>query len=414
MPIFSFIRANAGFLLAGFLLAYLSSFGQTFFISTFAGEIRADFGLSHGQWGAIYGSATTVSAGFMLWSGGLTDKFRVRALGAWVMGGLVLACLFMAVASAVWALVIAIFVLRFMGQGMMSHMSGVAMARWFVASRGRALAIAALGFSAGEASLPVTFVAAKQVLDWRMLWVVAALVVTVAAPLLLILLRAERTPQSMAQESHSVGMKGRHWTRGQALRHPLFWLLFPALMGPGAFGTAFFFQQVHLAEVKGWSHVALVAIFPFYSGATVVAMLGSGWAVDRFGPARLMPLYQLPAAAFFLFMGGVQSLAVAAPLLILLGLTSGAGATVPTAFWAEFFGSRHLGSIRATAAAAMVLGSAIGPWLTGFLIDRGMPYPQQMIFMAAYFGLASVLVWVGVRRARRDLPPATQVDVERP
>ena len=43
-----FLRDNAPFLSVGVLLTFVSSFGQTFFISVFAGEIRAEFGLSHG------------------------------------------------------------------------------------------------------------------------------------------------------------------------------------------------------------------------------------------------------------------------------------------------------------------------------------------------------------------------------
>ena len=414
MPFFQFLRANAPFLLAGFLLALLSSFGQTFFISLFGGEIRAEFGLSNGEWGATYGIATTVSAAVMLWAGGLTDRFRVRSLGTVVLIGLALACLAMAANPWPVALVGVIFALRLLGQGMTSHISGVAMARWFVANRGRALAIAALGFSLGEAVLPLGFVALKTVLNWRMLWLAAAIMVVLALPLLVALLRRERTPQSMAHEAQAVGMGGRHWSRGDVLAHRLFWFLVPALLAPAAFNTAFFFQQVHLAEVKGWAHMGLVALFPIYSGATVGAMLASGWAVDRWGTARLMPLYQLPLAGFFLAFASVDSLAVAAPVMVLMGLTSGAASTVPVAFWAEFYGTRNIGAIKATAAAIMVLGSAIGPGLTGALIDAGIDFPHQMLGIAAYIVLACGLVAVGVRRARRDLAPSAQIDVISP
>ena len=414
MPFFQFLRANAPFLLAGFLLALLSSFGQTFFISLFGGEIRAEFGLSNGEWGATYGIATTVSAAVMLWAGGLTDRFRVRSLGTVVLIGLALACLAMAANPWPVALVGVIFALRLLGQGMTSHISGVAMARWFVANRGRALAIAALGFSLGEAVLPLGFVALKTVLNWRMLWLAAAIMVVLALPLLVALLRRERTPQSMAHEAQAVGMGGRHWSRGDVLRHRLFWFLVPALLAPAAFNTAFFFQQVHLAEVKGWAHMGLVALFPIYSVATVVAMLVSGWAVDRWGTARLMPLFQLPLAGFFLAFASVDSLAVAAPVMVLMGLTSGAASTVPVAFWAEFYGTRNIGAIKATAAAIMVLGSAIGPGLTGALIDAGIDFPHQMLGIAAYIVLACGLVAVGVRRARRDLAPSAQVNVISP
>ena len=62
MPILAFLRDNAPWLTAGVLLTFLSSFGQTFFISIFAGHIREAFDLSHGQWGGIYTLGTTASA----------------------------------------------------------------------------------------------------------------------------------------------------------------------------------------------------------------------------------------------------------------------------------------------------------------------------------------------------------------
>ena len=91
MNYLQFLRLNWLFLLAGFLLTFTSSYGQTYFISLFAGEIKADFGLSDGQWGGIYTIGTTLSAITMVWAGVLTDRFRVRVLALCVMLGLALA-----------------------------------------------------------------------------------------------------------------------------------------------------------------------------------------------------------------------------------------------------------------------------------------------------------------------------------
>ena len=266
----AFLRSNAAFLLTGALLTLTSSFGQTFFISVFAGQIMESFSLTDGEWGLIYSAGTTASAVVMVWSGVLTDRFRVRTLGALVLVGLAGACLFMAFNPFAALLPLSIFLLRFTGQGMTSHIAVVAMARWFVASRGKALAVASGGFALGEALLPMIFVWAMTLTDWRNLWIIAALFILSMVPLMQRLLRQERTPQSLAEGDVATGMGGRHWTRGQMLRHPLFWFVLPSVLGPSAFITAMFFQQVHLAEVKGWSHVSLVALFPLY---TIIATL---------------------------------------------------------------------------------------------------------------------------------------------
>jgi len=186
--------------------------------------------------------------------------------------------------------------------------------------------------------------------------------------LLLLLLRRERTPQSLATSEQSTGMQARQWTRGEALRHRLFWFMVPALLGPPAFNTAFFFQQVHYAEVKGWAHLDLVALFPVYTAISVGAMIVSGWLLDKLGTARLMPFYQVPMVAAFVFFAYATSPASALFGFFFLALSTGANMTLPNAFWAEFYGTAHLGSIKAMAAAVMVLGSALGPGLMNALI----------------------------------------------
>jgi len=414
-PFLTFLRSNAHWLAAGAMLTFLSSFGQTYFIAIFGGVLREEFGLSNGQWGGLYTLATTASAGVMIWAGTLTDRFRVRTLGVAVLVCLALAALAMGAVRSVAMLGVVIFALRLFGQGMSSHIAIVAMARWFVATRGRALAIAGLGIALGEMVLPVGFVALMAAgLPWRVLWVVSAGILVAALPVLLLLLRRERTPQSLAGDNPAPGMGGRHWARGEMLRHGLFWAAVPALLGPPAFSTALFFHQVHLAEAKGWAHLGFVALFPLFTAGTMVGMATSGWAVDRFGTGRVLRVYLLPFAAAFAVMWMAGSLALAGLAMFLVGIGGGANNNAVSAFWAEFYGTRHLGAIKSAAAAVMVFGSAVGPGVTGALIDRGLPFEGQMLPIAGYFVAALGLFAVALARAGRALSPRpAQVDVTR-
>ena len=399
-----FIIQNSRWLAAGALLTLMSSFGQTYFISIFAGEIRTTFDLSHGDWGAIYGFGTFASAIAMVWAGGLTDIMRVRRLGPIVLAALAASCLFMAFNPWVALLPVVIFCLRFSGQGMSTHIAAVGMSRWFAANRGKALSVANLGFSIGEATYPLLVVALMMLFVWQGIWVLAAFIAVLSIPALVWLLREERSPESMATEDQSVGMNGRHWTRNQTLAHPLFWFMMPAFVGQSAFNTAFFFLQVHFSEIKGWDHFQLVAMFPVYTGVAIGSMILSGVLLDKIGTARLIPYFQLPMIFAFLLFAYGQSLLAALVGFVLLGLTSGATATLPNAFWAENFGTKHLGSIKAAAAAAMVLGSAIGPALTGVLLDFSLPLEAQYVGVSVFFGASSLLMWVGVSRARNSTP----------
>jgi MFS family permease len=233
--------------------------------------------------------------------------------------------------------------------------------------------------------------------------VLAALMALAAIPALLLLLRRERTPQGQGDTDETAGMGGRHWTRGQAIRHPLFWATVPLVMGPSAWITALFFQQVHLAAEKGWTHLEFVALFPVYTVTSIGAMLAGGWTIDRFGTRLLIPFAQIPLIAGFVLMGVAPGLLAGAAAMALIATTNGVWGPLTAAFWAELYGTRHLGAIRALAAAVMVLGSAIGPVASGMLIDAGLGFDGQMPLLALWFvvtsgGIAVALaIWAPAR-----------------
>lgn len=381
-------------------MSFLSSFGQTFFISIFGGDIRDAYGLSNGDWGLIYMIGTGGSAVLMVFAGGLADRFRVRELGITVVLLLGLSCLLMAFNPIAALLPLVVFALRFFGQGMVSHVAAVAMARWFVATRGRAIAVAAMGFMLGEAILPLLMVWMKTYIDWHVIWVGCAVFCAVMAPVLFGLLRLERTPMATAQEDHATGLGGKHWTRAEVLRHPIFWAMAPAVMSFSGFGTAFWFHQVHFAEIKGWTHLSLVALFPLGTITLAFSTIIYGWAVDRFGATRLLPFYLIPYVVAFTLHWYAPSLVWAGLAIILMGVAGGGHSTLLNACWAEFFGTRNLGSIKASVAALMVLGSALGPGLSGWLIDAGIGFEVQMLGYAATFLIAALLLLYPVAYAR--------------
>ncbi len=404
MGYWRFVVENRLFLLAGFLLTFTSSFGQTYFISLFAGQIKTAFSLTDGEWGGIYTIGTTLSAVAMIWAGALTDRFRVKNLSLVIMIMLALACVAMTLISGSTLLILVVLALRFTGQGMMSQLGAVAMSRWFVAARGRAISLASMGFALGQAILPVIFVGLLAYFDWRLLWIIAAISVLAFIPLMQFLLRQERTPQSMAETTQSLGMQGKHWTRTEMLRHPLFYALIPLVLGPSAWGTALFFQQVHLTEVKGWSLSSFVSLMPIYTSVMIAFTFITGWAVDRFGVKWIVPFQMVPFGISFLVLAYADTILMAGVGLVIFGIGQGMQGTATTAFWAVFYGTRNLGAIKAAAAALMVFGSAVGPGVTGALIDYDVDFPEQMIPIALFYFAGALLAGLGILRYQRDLP----------
>ncbi|WP_284260862.1 MFS transporter [Roseicyclus amphidinii] len=398
-----FLAENRRWLATGLLLAFGSSFGQTWFISLFAGEIRAEYGLSDGDWGLIYTVATLSSAALLLGRGGWADTVPLSRLAPMIAGAFAGAALLMALGQSLWTLGIAVFLLRFCGQGMFSHIKMTAMARWFVATRGRAMALTNLGYPLGEVLLPLPAVLLLAALGWRASWgVVAAVLLLVVLPLLVWLLAQDRAPQGSVEATGAPGLGGRHWTRPEVLRHWLFWALVPLLLTPGFIGTVIFFHQVHVSEVKGWTLTAMAPGYLAYATATVSTAFAAGWACDRFGPQRLLPVMVLPMALGIWLIGPAETPLGWIVALGIIGVTQGMSGTTWGTLLPSLYGTNHLGSVRAMATALMVLSTAIGPGITGVLIDRGVSFPEQGSAMALWCAALSLTMVPVLRRLARE------------
>ena len=399
-PIFStFLIANLRWLAGGVLLTFFSSVGQTFFISLFAGQIRADFGLGHGSFGFFYMLATLGSAATLIWLGKLIDSIAVARLAmAWIVA-LALAAMLMALADSVLSLLLALYLLRLFGQAMLTHTSLVAMGRWFHAERGRAVSVASIGHQIGEGLLPLGVVGLLVFMHWRMVWVLVAVVLVIMAlPMSYALLSK---PRSSSNGVHDNFESGRQWTRFEVLRDPPFWLVCTGVLAPAFIGTSVFFHQVHLAEIKQWSLTVIASSFAILSITSVCVGLLTGQLIDRFSARSLLPFFLFPLS-MGCFVLGVFDAAWAMPVfMFFLGGSYGISSAVFGAIWPETYGTRHLGAVRSVVSAAMVFASALGPGLTGWLIDQQVGFERQLVFMSAYCILMMLVLFPVSRTLKR-------------
>lgn len=402
-----FARANARFLGFGFTMTFASSVGQTFFIGVFGPSVRGEFGLSHTSWSAIYMAGTLLSAAALTWTGPQIDRLPLKRYTTLVCIALVIATAYMShVPSAAW-LVLAIFLLRQTGQGLASHVGTTSMARYFDADRGKAVALASLGFAAGESLLPVIAVLGIAVLGWRTSYGAAALILALCLlPAVWWLLRhhdarhrdhlARQPPETDAETAAATPS----WSRAEVLRHGAFYLLQPAVLAPSFISTALFFHHLELAAVKGWSAAWITGNYWVYALGTMLAALAAGPLVDRITAVRVLPGFLAPMALGLLILWGFEQAIWALPYLFLLGLTSGITFTAVTVLWAEIYGVRHLGAIRSLVVSLMVLSSALGPLTMGAMMDAGISVEAICGIFALYCAGATGLLMLGLRGLR--------------
>lgn len=365
----SIIRAYWRLLAFGFGMAFFSSFGQTFFISLFGGELRAEFSLTHGEFGSLYAIATLSSAAVLVFAGRLIDHWKLAVFSSIVLAGLAAAAISMSVIGGVAALALTIFGLRLFGQGLTSHASITTMARHFDAERGRALSLASLGHAGGEAMLPPLVVAALSMTAWRNIWMLAALfLILIAIPVICWLLRNHQDPQSTGVNELQYEQLS-DFTLGQTLRDLGLYLRLPAILATPSIGTGLVFHQVHLASAKGWPLSLMAGSFSLYAAGAVLLSLATGVLVDKVTARRLMPYFLIALVCTCIVAAEVDALWGAPLFFGLLGIASGIHATIQGTVWAELYGVTHLGSIRAFAQAAMVFATGIAPAIMGVLID---------------------------------------------
>jgi MFS family permease len=285
-----------------------------------------------------------------------------------------------------------------MGQGMLVHTSFTLLGRWFTRQRGRAVSVATLGLNTGEALLPVAVVAVTAALGWRAAWIFAAVVLVLATGGLALLFRRERRPD--ADVEHPLDPTAHGWSRAEALRDRYFPLVVLTLATPALIGNTVFFNQLHLADLRGWSPDVLASSFSVYAVATVAFNIIGGHLVDRVSALRVLPYFLLPLGGGLLVLATVASPWSTFAFMALYGISNGVslsvfGTTVP-----EIYGVRHLAAIRSVVVAIIVVASAAGPGVSGVLIDTGVAYPAQLIVLGAHCLAVSLLMAVFAPRIR--------------
>ena len=396
-----FAHANPRFLGFGFFLAFLSSAGQTYFVGVFGPAIQTEFGLDPGSWGRTYMIGTLASALVINWSGSLIDRFDLRVFSVATLAGLAGACLLMGSVTSPLMLVGAIFLLRQFGQGLTSHTGITSMARYHAADRGKAIALAAIGFSCGEATLPVIGLYAAQAIGWRSTFhaVAGCVLVAIIPALWLLKGHGRRHAEHAAELERRAAEPGgaADYTRRQMLSEKRFYLMLPAMISPSMIGTALFFFPAEIAAAKHWSSLWVTGNYWLYSSVAVATTIYSGLLIDRFGARRVVPLFLLPLAMALVVLNLTDHPYVVWPYMLLMGVSTGLYFTGLSALWAELYGARHLGAIKSLTNAVMVFASALGPALVGTLLEWGVSFAAISILLAAICLLATALLGYALR-----------------
>ena len=147
--------------------------------------------------------------------------------------------------------------------------------------------------------------------------------------------------------------------------------------------TGVFVYQSFISESKDWGTFVIAQSFMVYSILSVLTLLGSGFLIDKFTSRKLLIFMNIPLLFSTLLLFYFDNPITSFIFLGLIGITNGLANVLGSSTWAEIYGVRHIGSIKALTTAFMVFSTAFGTALFGLLIDRG--------FTIEYIALISIL-----------------------
>jgi MFS family permease len=380
----------------GFIFTFFSSFGQSFFLGLFNSSIREALSITHGQFGSIYASATLLSSFLLIWVGKKIDDINIFRFAFYVVLLLAFSCFFFSKVSSVVFLFIAIFLMRFSGQGLMSHTATTTISRYFTKSRGKALSVGWFGLSTAEFILPVLIVYLLTITPWQNIWVSIAILIIVFLPLVSFVLVKNLNFDSREKVNDNEFLKKeiKNWTRVEVLKDYRFYIICLNMLAMPWIATGVFVYQSYITESKEWGEFVIAQSFMIYSILSVITLLGSGFLIDKFTSRRLLIFMNLPLliSALVLFYFSIEISAFV--FLGLIGISNGLANVLGSSTWAEIYGVKHIGSIKALTTALMVFSTAFGTALFGILIDKGFSIEQIALISFIYILVSLIALFL--------------------
>ena len=383
-------------ILFGFIFTFFSSFGQSYFIGIFNSSIRADLSITHGQFGTIYASATLFSSLILMWVGKKIDDIGSFKFSIFVIILLSIACYFFSTIKVVPLLFIGIFLLRLSGQGLMSHTASTTVSRYFEKTRGKALSITWLGLSSAEFILPVLMVFLLTITSWQNIWISISILVLIFLPLSSFFLINKLTLNSRESsvEDKVIGDNNiKQWTRLEVLKDYRFYIISLNMFSLPSIATGVFVYQSFILTSKNWGPFIMAQSFMAYSVLSVITLSISGFLIDKYTSRKLLIYMNIPLFISAIILHLFDSPYSSFVFLGLIGISNGFANVLGSSTWAEIYGVKYIGAIKALTAGLMVFATAVGTAVFGTLIDYGYTINSIAVFSAIYIALIVILLF---------------------
>ena len=393
------LTLNKKVIIFGFIFTFFSSFGQSFFLGLFNAPIRNELGITHGQFGSIYASATIFSSLLLIWVGKKIDDYRILNYSFFVVILLFTSSLFFSFINSIYFLAVGIFLMRFSGQGLMSHTSTTTISRFFERSRGKALSTIWFGLSTAEFILPVLITYFFLIYSWRTVWQGIAVLIILFLPFVILnTIKAINLDSREADTDIKTKLKIKSWRRRDVLKDYRFYIVSLNMLAMPWIATGVFVYQSFISDSKTWEVYTIPKAFMVYSITSIVTLFVSGFLVDKFTGRKLIMYMNLPLLFAMITLFYFEHEIFAYVFLGLIGVSNGLANILGSSTWAEIYGVKYIGSIKALTTAFMVFSTAFGTAVFGLLIDNGFSI-ENIAFVGGSYIVISLVLLILIRKS---------------
>ncbi len=400
----------------GFLANTAGVFSLSSTLGVFLKPLTEDLGVSRGVFSLLRSGESLITASLSPLVGSMMDRHGGRWLmtfGAVVVG---IGFLMLSQVEVFWQFLSVRWALH-IGDAFLAYLVvNVAISRWFIRKRGRAIAFSSMGVGFAKVGIPIVTAWVIAGFGWRVAWAAFGILTLtlVVGPAAIWMRRrpedmglrpdgesapSEGTSQSKGKDQrstphHQTLAEEVIWSRPEAVRTKTFWLIVTCLIfaNIGAAGL-----NLHLfAYVSDTSGSEMVAasVLSTLAFTQIFFPLIWGFIAERVEirfALFLKFLIQATGLLLAIIWGGLFPLYFG---FFLYGIGISGGMVLPDLLWAHYFGRLSLGSIRGLGLLMVQSISAIGPPFFGFLFDITGSYFLPFTLLIAALTISAILCLV--------------------
>tara|TARA_A100000164_G_scaffold323824_1_gene307890 strand:- start:1455 stop:2180 length:726 start_codon:yes stop_codon:yes gene_type:complete len=227
-------------------------------------------------------------------------------------------------------------------------------------------------------------------MDWRNIWINISFIILLLPIVSYFLIQKIKLGSREIDKNNKINIKIKNWKRVEVIKDYRFYIVCANMLAMPWIATGIFVYQSFILSSKNWGPYVIAQSFMVYSILSVITLFIAGYLIDKFSSRKLLIYMNLPFLLSLILITVFDDPVISFLFLGLIGISNGLANVLGSSTWAEVYGVKHIGSIKALTTSLMVFSTAFGTAVFGLLIDNGFSIEEISIISGTYVFLALI------------------------